>query len=67
MFWMRNKENKFPIHTLIWRPDAALQDIVKSLLEAHALIEAHSPVWTPKVQVFKQISQKIERLIKDHQ
>ena len=20
MFWMRNKENKFPIHTLIWRP-----------------------------------------------
>ena len=21
MFWMRNKENDFPIHTLIWRPD----------------------------------------------
>ena len=21
MFWMRNKENKFPIHTLIWRPE----------------------------------------------
>ena len=21
MFWMRNKENSFPIHTLIWRPD----------------------------------------------
>ena len=20
MFWMRNKENRFPIHTLIWRP-----------------------------------------------
>ena len=20
MFWMRNKENKFPIPTLIWRP-----------------------------------------------
>ena len=20
MFWMRNKENNFPIHTLIWRP-----------------------------------------------
>ena len=19
MFWMRNKENNFPIHTLIWR------------------------------------------------
>ena len=25
---------------------------------AHALIEAHSPVWTPKVPIFKQISQK---------
>ena len=23
MFWMRNKENKFPIGTLIWRPDYA--------------------------------------------
>ena len=21
MFWMRNKENNFPIGTLIWRPD----------------------------------------------
>ena len=21
MFWMRNKENNFPIHTLIWRPE----------------------------------------------
>ena len=21
MFWMRNKDNSFPIHTLIWRPD----------------------------------------------
>ena len=21
MFWMRNKENSYPIHTLIWRPD----------------------------------------------
>ena len=21
MFWMRNKENKYPIRTLIWRPD----------------------------------------------
>ena len=20
MFWVRNKENNFPIHTLIWRP-----------------------------------------------
>ena len=20
MFWMRNKENSFPLHTLIWRP-----------------------------------------------
>ena len=32
---------------------------VKSLLEAYALIEAHSPVWTPKMLIFfKQISTK---------
>ena len=24
MFWMRNKENIFPIRTLIWRPDTGL-------------------------------------------
>ena len=23
MFWMRNKENNFPIRTLIWRPELA--------------------------------------------
>ena len=37
---------------------------VKSLLQAHALIEAHSPVWTPKMPIFKQISQKVVPLIK---
>ena len=26
---------------------------VKSLLEAHALIEAHSPVWMPKIPIFQ--------------
>ena len=26
---------------------------VKSLLEAHALIEAHSPVWTSKMLIFQ--------------
>ena len=25
MFWMRNKENSFPIHTLIWRPESPYQ------------------------------------------
>ena len=25
----------------------------ESLLEAHALIEAHSPVWTPKMPIFQ--------------
>ena len=24
MFWIRNKENSFPIHTLIWRPGGIL-------------------------------------------
>ena len=27
MFWMRNKENSFPICTLIWRPAKILQKI----------------------------------------
>ena len=26
MFWMRNKENSFPKHTLIWRPVVWEQD-----------------------------------------
>ena len=26
---------------------------IKSLLEAHALIEAQSPVWTPKMPIFQ--------------
>ena len=33
---------------------------VKSLLEAHALIEAHSPVWKPKMPNFQANFQKIE-------
>ena len=33
---------------------------VKSLLEAHALIEGHETVWTPKRQFFKQFSPKID-------
>ena len=28
MFWMRNKENNFPIPTLIWRPVTALCTLV---------------------------------------
>ena len=39
---------------------------VKSLLEAHALIEGHSPVWTPKMLIFKQIFQNVEPPIKAH-
>ena len=25
LFWLRNKENNFPIHTLIWWPDMLKQ------------------------------------------
>ena len=28
MFWMRNKENNFPIHTLIWRPVITFANIL---------------------------------------
>ena len=35
MFWMRNKENKFPIHTLFWRPgDAKIKNIPGPASEA---------------------------------
>ena len=30
MFWMRNKENSFPICALIWRPDKVQFNTVKS-------------------------------------
>ena len=32
------------------------KSIVKILLEAHALKEAHPPVWTPKMPIFQSIS-----------
>ena len=38
----------------------------KISIQAHALIEAHFPVWTPKCRFFKQISPKMEPLIKAH-
>ena len=43
-----------------------VQGTVKSLLEVHALIEAHSPIWMPKMLILKQISEQIETLIKAH-
>ena len=27
MFWVRNKENNFPKHTLIWRPGPLDEDV----------------------------------------
>ena len=30
MFWMRNKENNFPIRTLIWRPDTDHADQIRA-------------------------------------
>ena len=39
MFWMRNKENNFPIRTHIWRPAAGNVDMVNGsvvrLLDYH--------------------------------
>ena len=29
MFWMRNKENSFPIRTLIWRPAREVITVIK--------------------------------------
>ena len=37
-----------------------------SIREAHALIEAHSLVWTPEIPIFQAISPKIEPLINAH-
>ena len=41
-----------------------MPDTVKSLLEAHALIEAHSQFGHQNAVFFNQISQKIEPLLK---
>ena len=36
MFWMRNKENNFPIHTLIWRPDPILKKYMSGLTDIYS-------------------------------
>ena len=43
MFWMRNKENNFPIHTFIWRPGFNVIDDVIHKLQYHVyLIKIHA-------------------------
>ena len=37
-----------------------IKTTIKSLLEAHALIETHSPDWTPKMPIFPANFKKIE-------
>ena len=50
MFWMRNKENSFPIHTLIWWPDICVESFSKHASTAIKLgimlyiSPEHSPV-----------------------
>ena len=34
MFWMRNKENNFPIRTLIWSPELVVYDCLYVLITA---------------------------------
>ena len=38
MFLMRNKENNFPIYTLIWRPGVLVFDLVHSVLSCFVII-----------------------------
>ena len=32
MLWMRNKENSFPIHTLIWSPALVIMARIRNVL-----------------------------------
>ena len=45
MFWVRNKENNFPIHTLIWRPGPLDGDVnwVSPLQGRSPLVQVKEP------------------------
>ena len=45
MFWVRNKENNFPIHTLIWRPGPLDGDVnwMSPLQERSPLVQVKEP------------------------
>ena len=62
--WLFSIENEAEIRPL-WKGRKSAK-YLKISITAHALIEAHSPVWTPKMSIFKQISQKVQPLIKAH-
>ena len=42
-----------PREEVFYHTDTPMIDTVKSLLEAHALIEAHFTVWMPKMPIFQ--------------
>ena len=46
MFWVRNKENNFPIHTLIWRPGPLDGDVnwMSPLQGSHPLCRLKNPM-----------------------
>ena len=56
MFWMRNKENSFPIHTLIWRLKSLPRDIddgsAQAQLDSFACMFKYMGEW---VKVFRII------------
>ena len=37
MFWLRNKKNNFPVHTLIWRPGCYMSPYESCLLYFHSI------------------------------
>ena len=44
MFWMRNKENNFPIRTLIWRPDKILGVFVVGVIMLGIFVRKYHPI-----------------------
>ena len=55
MFWMRNKENNFPIRTLIWRPDSCHTHLRFALLPPFLLKDTQGFIKTAYRYTFFQV------------
>ena len=67
MFWMRNKENGFPIHTLIWRPEKVSHQPLKFDLLSSVVtlkIRARSP--KPN-QVLNMLQQQVQIVVSEYE
>ena len=50
MFWVRNEENSFPIHTLIWRPVVTVRSHVRDTPKALCCVIEKDTVASAMIQ-----------------